>query len=206
MNVDVSTTVLSPTHKGSALLDQRSSIAAAVRQILIALGEDPEREGLRNTPLRVAKMYEELFSGMAEDPRDHLRTQFSDDGHEGIVIVKDIDFHSVCEHHMVPFYGKVHVAYVPRAGRLTGLSKIARVVQTVSRRPQLQERLNTQVVDAIWDVLKPEGVLAVVEAMHMCMVMRGVRSPNSSTLTVVSRGTLETNAVLRAETLKLLRE
>ena len=206
MNVEILPSLMSSAHTDPAALDQRSVIAAAVRQILITLGENPEREGLRDTPLRVAKMYEEIFSGMAEDPRDHLRTQFTEDQHEGIVIVKNISFHSVCEHHLVPFYGNAQVAYIPQAGRLTGLSKIARVVETVARRPQLQERLNTQIVNAIWDVLKPKGVIAVVEAVHMCMVMRGVRSPNSSTITVVARGTLETDPILRAETLKLLRE
>lgn len=185
--------------------EARATIAEAVKQILTAAGEDPQREGLRDTPLRVAKMFEELFSGLAEDPRDHLQTQFSDDQHEDMVIVKDIRFYSVCEHHLVPFFGKAHVAYIPQGGRLTGLSKIARVVQTVARRPQLQERLNSQIVDAMWDALKPKGVLAMVEAEHMCMAMRGIRSPDSSTLTVVSRGTLETDQVLRAETFKLLR-
>ncbi|QWW71166.1 GTP cyclohydrolase I FolE [Rhizobium sp. WYJ-E13] len=205
MNLELPQSLRDVVSSGAVQSDARATIAEAVKQILTAAGEDPQREGLRDTPLRVAKMFEELFSGLAEDPRDHLQTQFSDDQHEDMVIVKDIRFYSVCEHHLVPFFGKAHVAYIPQGGRLTGLSKIARVVQTVARRPQLQERLNSQIVDAMWDALKPKGVLAMVEAEHMCMAMRGIRSPDSSTLTVVSRGTLETDQVLRAETFKLLR-
>ena len=205
MNLELPQSLRDVVSGGAVQSDARATIAEAVKQILTAAGEDPQREGLRDTPLRVAKMFEELFSGLAEDPRDHLQTQFSDDRHEDMVIVKDIRFYSVCEHHLVPFFGKAHVAYIPQGGRLTGLSKIARVVQTVARRPQLQERLNSQIVDAMWDALEPKGVLAVVEAEHMCMAMRGIRSPDSSTLTVVSRGTLETDPVLRAETFKLLR-
>ncbi|MGV2122184.1 GTP cyclohydrolase I FolE [Agrobacterium vitis] len=205
MNIELPQPLRDVAPDGVVQSDARTIIAEAVKQILTAAGEDPQREGLRDTPLRVAKMFEELFSGLEEDPRDHLQTQFSDDRHEDMVIVKDIRFYSVCEHHLVPFFGKAHVAYIPQGGRLTGLSKIARVVQTVSRRPQLQERLNSQIVDAMWDALKPKGVLALVEAEHMCMAMRGIRSPDSSTLTVVSRGTLESDPVLRAETFKLLR-
>lgn len=205
MNLELPQSLRDVVSSGAVQSDARATIAEAVKQILTAAGEDPQREGLRDTPLRVAKMFEELFSGLAEDPRDHLQTQFSDDQHEDMVIVRDIRFYSVCEHHLVPFFGKAHVAYIPQGGRLTGLSKIARVVQTVARRPQLQERLNSQIVDAMWDALKPKGVLAMVEAEHMCMAMRGIRSPDSSTLTVVSRGTLETDQVLRAETFKLLR-
>lgn len=184
----------------------RDTMMKAVRQILLATGEDPEREGLRDTPLRVAKMYEDLFSGLNEDPRDHLLTQFSDDQHEDVVIVKDISFYSMCEHHLIPFFGKAHVAYVPDGGRLTGLSKIARVVHSIARRPQLQERLNSQIVDTIWDVLKPRSVLVKVEAEHLCMAMRGVRTTKSSTITMVARGEYQTNPALRAEALQLLRE
>ncbi|MBY5775428.1 GTP cyclohydrolase I FolE [Rhizobium leguminosarum] len=205
MNFELPQSLRGVVSGGAVQNDARATIAEAVKQILTAAGEDPQREGLRDTPLRVAKMFEELFSGLAEDPRDHLQTQFSDDRHEDMVIVKDIRFYSVCEHHLVPFFGRAHVAYIPQGGRLTGLSKIARVVQTVARRPQLQERLNSQIVDAMWDALEPRGVLAIVEAEHMCMAMRGIRSPDSSTVTVVSRGTLETDPVLRAETFKLLR-
>jgi GTP cyclohydrolase I len=205
MNLDLAKSLKGIPTAQTAQIDARSTIAGAVKQILAAAGENPEREGLRDTPVRVAKMFEELFSGLNEDPRDHLQTQFSDDQHEDMVIVKDIRFFSVCEHHLVPFFGKAHVAYVPNGGRLTGLSKIARVVQTVARRPQLQERLNSQIVDAMWDALEPKGVLAIVEAEHMCMAMRGIRSPDSKTLTIVSRGNLETDPTLRAETFKLLR-
>lgn len=184
----------------------RNTMMKAVREILVATGEDPEREGLRDTPLRVAKMYEELFSGLNEDPRDHLQTQFSDDQHEDVVIVKDISFYSMCEHHLIPFFGKAHIAYVPADGRLTGLSKIARVVHSIARRPQLQERLNSQIVDAIWEVLQPKSVLAKVEAEHLCMAMRGVRTTRSSTVTMVAKGEYQTNPALRAEALQLLRE
>lgn len=205
MNLDLAQSLKGISSTQPSQLEARSTIAGAVKQILAAAGEDPEREGLRDTPVRVAKMFEELFSGLHEDPRDHLQTQFSDDQHEDMVIVKDIRFYSVCEHHLVPFFGKAHVAYIPSGGRLTGLSKIARVVQSIARRPQLQERLNSQIVDAMWDALEPKGVLAIVEAEHMCMAMRGIRSPDSKTLTVVSRGSLETDPALRAETLGLLR-
>lgn len=201
--------VIEVPRSGSAVIDPghgvKHQIMEAVSKMLIALGEDPSREGLRETPSRVAKMYLEVFSGLQEDPRLHLATQFSADAHEDIVIVKDISFFSMCEHHLLPFFGKAHVAYLPQGGRLAGLSKIARVVNTLARRPQLQERLSTQIVDAIWDALKPRGVLVLVEAEHLCMAMRGVRSPNSATVTVVSRGELETDAAQRAETFKLLR-
>ncbi|MEP9380139.1 GTP cyclohydrolase I FolE [Aquabacter sp. CN5-332] len=185
--------------------DVKKKIMDAVTQTLIALGEDPDREGLRETPRRVAKMYLEIFSGLNEDPRKHLTTQFCADGHEDIVIVKDISFFSMCEHHLLPFFGKAHVAYLPQDGRLAGLSKIARVVHTLARRPQLQERLSTQIVEAMWDALRPKGVFVLIEAEHLCMAMRGVRAPNSATLTVVSKGVLETDAAMRAEAFKLLR-
>jgi GTP cyclohydrolase IA len=191
------------SHSGQ---ETKARVMAAVREILIALGEDPTREGLRQTPQRVAKMYLEVFSGLYEDPGEHLRaTQFCDDHHKDIVIVKDISFFSMCEHHLLPFLGKAHVAYLPQEGRLTGLSKIARVVNTLARRPQLQERLSSQIAEAIWGTLNPRGVLVLVEAEHLCMAMRGVQAPHSSTLTVVSKGELETDASLRNETFRLLR-
>lgn len=205
--MNIETAIVPP--EGTSIIctcEQRGAMMKAVREILVATGENPEREGLKDTPLRVAKMYEDLFSGLHEDPRDHLQTQFSDDQHEDVVIVKDISFYSMCEHHLIPFFGKAHVAYVPDGGRLTGLSKIARVVHSIARRPQLQERLNTQIVDAIWDVLKPRSVLAIVEAEHLCMAMRGVRTANSSTKTMVARGEYQTDPNLRAEALLLLRE
>jgi GTP cyclohydrolase I len=205
MNVELSSIPIAAVGPDDRSDSTRLAVAAAVRQILAASGEDPEREGLRETPLRVAKMYEELFSGLKDDACAHLLTQFTADRHESTVVVKDIVFYSVCEHHLVPFFGKAHVAYVPDEGRLTGLSKIARTVQSLARRPQLQERLTTQIVDAVWSTLRPKGALAIVEAEHLCMAMRGVRSPGSSTVTVVSKGTLETDAALRAETIGLLR-
>ncbi|MBR1225108.1 GTP cyclohydrolase I FolE [Bradyrhizobium sp. AUGA SZCCT0176] len=188
------------------LPDARERIAEAVRNILLAIGESPDREGLRDTPARVAKMYLEVLGGLYDDPGVHLKTQFTADQHEHIVIVRDISFFSMCEHHLLPFHGKAHVAYLPEGGRLTGLSKIARVVQTLARRPQLQERLSSQIANTIWDSLAPRGVLVRVEADHMCMAMRGVRSPDSRTITVVSRGVLEADDGLRAETLRLLRD
>jgi GTP cyclohydrolase I len=201
--------VIATSRAGTAAFDPdhdvKSQIMAAVTQVLVALGEDPGREGLRETPSRVAKMYLEVFAGLREDPRLHLATQFCADGHENIVVVKDIAFFSMCEHHLLPFFGKAHVAYLPQGGRLAGLSKIARVVNTLARRPQLQERLSTQIAEAIWDALRPRGVLVLVEAEHLCMAMRGVRSPNSATLTVVSKGELEADAAQRAEAFKLLR-
>ncbi|AHK71543.1 MULTISPECIES: GTP cyclohydrolase I FolE [Gluconobacter] len=185
--------------------DAEVRIAGAVREILEALGENPEREGLLDTPQRVAKMYLEVFSGLHQDPRDHLKTQFSADRHHGAVIVKDIRFHSMCEHHLLPVYGKAHVAYLPAGGRLTGLSKIARLVEGFARRPQLQERLTDQIAQGMEDVLAPEAVLVVIEAEHMCMSMRGVRSPGSTTVTSIARGTWLRDSAARMEIMSLLR-
>ncbi|MBB4342989.1 GTP cyclohydrolase I FolE [Rhizobium leguminosarum] len=181
------------------------SIEKSVRDILIAIGEDPNREGLADTPARVAKMYMEVFSGLAEDPSNHFETTFSADQHEDMVIVKDITFYSMCEHHLLPFFGRAHIAYLPEDGRLAGLSKVARLVRSVARKPQLQERLSTQCVEILWKSLRPRGVLAVVEAEHLCMAMRGVNAPGSTTVTVVSRGEFEKNSALREEALRLLR-
>ena len=153
----------------------RTQIEEAVRLILEAIGEDPNREGLLDTPKRVAKMYEEVFSGLNQDPKEYFETIFSED-HEELVLVKDIPFYSVCEHHLVPFYGKAHIAYYPRNGKVTGLSKLARAVEAVSRRPQLQERITRVVADSIFEKLDPHGVMVVIEAEHMCMTMRGVKN------------------------------
>lgn len=183
---------------------QREAIMKAVSDILAALGEDTAREGLRDTPLRVAKMYQEVFSGRNEDPRAHLETVFQEDGHEDVVIVKDILFHTMCEHHLLPFFGRAHIAYLPAGGRLTGLSKLARVVDTVSRRPQLQERLTDDIADAIDDALAPKGVMVMVEAEHMCMAMRGIKAHGSKTITLVTRGLFDEDRDRRAETLALL--
>lgn len=178
-------------------------IEAAVRMILEGIGEDPNREGLVDTPKRVARMYAEVFAGLHEDPSRHLKVQFSED-HEEMVIVKDIPIYSMCEHHLVPFYGKAHVAYIPRSGKVTGLSKLARVVEGYARRPQLQERLTSQVAEAIMDVLEPRGVLVVIEAEHMCMTMRGVKKAGSRTLTSAVRGVFKTNQATRAEGFALI--
>ncbi|MCZ0754434.1 GTP cyclohydrolase I FolE [Anoxybacillus sp. J5B_2022] len=179
-------------------------IEHAVRLILEAIGEDPNREGLLDTPKRVAKMYAEVFSGMNEDPKEHFQTIFSEE-HEELVLVKDIPFFSMCEHHLVPFFGVAHVAYIPRGGKVTGLSKLARAVEAVARRPQLQERITATVADAIMETLEPYGAMVVVEAEHMCMTMRGVKKPGAKTVTMAVRGTLETDHAARAEVLSLIK-
>ncbi len=153
----------------------REQIEQAVRLIIEAVGEDPNREGLVDTPKRVAKMYEEVFSGLNEDPKEHFETVFSEE-HEELVLVKDIPFYSMCEHHLVPFFGKAHVAYIPKDGRVTGLSKLARAVEVIAKRPQLQERITATVADSIMEKLLPHGAMVMVEAEHMCMTMRGVKN------------------------------
>ncbi len=179
-------------------------IRNAVHEILLAIGENPDREGLLQTPERVARMYQELFSGIGDDPKRHLIKQFTEDKHGEMVIVRDIPFASMCEHHMMPFIGKAHVAYIPAEGRITGLSKIARVVEGYSHRLQLQERLTTEVADALMEVLQPQGVLVVIEAEHMCMTIRGVKKPGSQTVTSAVRGIFHKN-VTRSEALELIR-
>ncbi len=180
-------------------------IEAAVKEILFAIGEDPAREGLIDTPKRIAKMYEEIFAGLNEEPSEHLKVNFSEENHEELVLVKDIPFYSVCEHHFVPFFGKAHVGYIPRGGRLTGLSKLARVVDTVAKRPQLQERITSTIADTIQDVLDPQGVIVVVEAEHMCMTMRGIKKPGSRTITSAVRGIFKTDAKARSEAMSLIK-
>jgi GTP cyclohydrolase IA len=176
---------------------------AAVRELLLAVGEDPDREGLRATPGRVARAYEELFSGMRLTPADVLTTTF-DIGHDELVLVKDIEVWSHCEHHLLPFTGVAHVGYIPNAdGRITGLSKLARLVDVFARRPQVQERLTTQVADSLMDILKPRGVIAVFECEHLCMTMRGVRKPGARTVTSAVRGQLRDPAT-RAEAMSLI--
>jgi GTP cyclohydrolase IA len=182
----------------------RTQIEEAVRQIISAIGEDPEREGLLDTPKRVAKMYEEVFSGLNEDPKQHFETIFSED-HEELVLVKDIPFYSMCEHHLVPFFGKAHVAYIPKNGRVTGLSKLARAVEAVAKRPQLQERITSTIADSIMEKLDPHGVMVVVEAEHMCMTMRGVKKPGSKTVTTAVRGLYAEDSVARSEVLSLIK-
>jgi GTP cyclohydrolase I len=177
-------------------------IERAVRMILEAVGEDPDREGLRETPARIGRLYAELFSGLGQDPQQQLKI-FADEEHEELVLVKDIPFYSMCEHHLLPFFGKAHVAYIPRKGRLAGLSKLARVVEVCSHRPQVQERLTSQVADALMRGLKPQGVLVIVEAEHLCMTMRGVRKPGSKMVTSAIRGIFN-QAVPRAEVMALI--
>ena len=182
----------------------RAQIEEAVRLILEAIGEDPNREGLIDTPKRVAKMYEEVFSGLNQDPKEYFETVFGED-HEELVLVKDIPFYSMCEHHLVPFFGRAHVAYIPKNGKVTGLSKLARAVEAVSRRPQLQERITSTVADSIVETLEPYGVMVVIEAEHMCMTMRGVKKPGSKTITSAVRGTFLQDATARAEVLSLIK-
>lgn len=179
-------------------------IEYAVRLILEAIGDDPNREGVLETPGRVAKMYEEIFSGMNEDPKEHVKKVFGED-HEELVLVKDIPFYSMCEHHLVPFYGVAHVAYIPQGGRVTGLSKLARTVDSVAKKPQLQERITSTVADILTEVLEPHGVMVVVEAEHMCMTMRGVKKPGAKTITSAVRGTFAKDNVSRQEVLSLLK-
>jgi GTP cyclohydrolase IA len=176
---------------------------AAVRELLLAVGEDPDREGLQATPRRVARAYEELFAGLRLTPTDVLTTTF-DIGHDELVLVKDIEVWSHCEHHLLPFTGVAHVGYIPNAdGRITGLSKLARLVDVFARRPQVQERLTTQVADSLMDILSPRGVIAVFECEHLCMTMRGVRKPGARTVTSAVRGQLRDPAT-RAEAMSLI--
>ena len=180
------------------------AIEEAVRNILIAIGEDPEREGLRETPERVARMYAEIFDGVQRDPGDVVDSFFGDEHYQEIVMVRDIPFYSNCEHHLVPFHGKAHVAYIPQ-GRVTGLSKLARLIEGFARRPQMQERLTAQVADTLMERLEPLGVMVVIEAEHLCMSMRGVRKPGSITVTSAVRGSLATNPSTRAEAIALMK-
>ena len=178
-------------------------VARAVREILEAIGEDPSREGLRETPRRIAEMYEELFAGLHQDPREVLSTGFQEP-HREMVILKNIPFYSLCEHHFLPFHGRAHVGYVPE-GRIAGASKIARAVDILARRPQLQERLTGQIADAIMEGLSPDGVAVVIEAEHLCMTMRGVQKPGTTLVTSAIRGGFRRRAVTRAEFLALVR-
>jgi GTP cyclohydrolase I len=179
-------------------------IEAAVREILIAVGEDPDRPGLVDTPARVARAYAETFAGLAQDPYEVLATTFDED-HDELVLVKDIPMYSTCEHHLVPFHGVAHVGYIPGAdGRVTGLSKLARLVEVYARRPQVQERMTRQVADALYEALKPQGVIVVIEAEHLCMAMRGIRKPGAITMTSAVRGIFRDNAATRSEAMGLI--
>ena len=179
-------------------------IEAAVREFLIAIGEDPDREGLLETPDRVARACEEIFGGMQEDPGVHLLKQFNEPGNEDMVIVKDIPFSSMCEHHLLPFTGLAHVCYLPNDGKITGLSKIARCVSGFARRPQLQERLTNQIADAVEERLGARGVLVVLQAEHTCMNMRGIKAAGSETVTSAVRGWFKTDLKAREEALNLI--
>jgi GTP cyclohydrolase I len=179
-------------------------VEAAVRELLAGIGEDPSREGLRETPARVARAWAEAVSGLGRDPREVLSTTF-DEGHDEMVLVKDIELWSLCEHHLVPFFGVAHVGYIPNErGEITGLSKLARLVDLYAKRPQVQERLTTQVADAIEAALRPRGVIVVVQAEHLCMSMRGVRKPGAKTVTSAVRGLFRDSQPTRAEALSLL--
>ena len=181
----------------------KSKIEAGVKLILEAIGEDVGREGLKETPRRVANMYEEIFSGADCDPRNFLQVSFTE-FHDELVLVKDIPIYSLCEHHLLPFYGKAHVAYIPRGGKVVGISKLARVAEVYARRPQVQERLTSQIADCIYDTLNPFGVGVIIEAEHMCMTMRGVKKPGAITVTSAVRGLFESRSETRAELFSLI--
>jgi GTP cyclohydrolase I len=181
-----------------------AKIKTAVASIIEAIGEDPNREGLAGTPERVAEMYAELFMGMGEDPAEELKIGF-EIGHREMVILRDIPFYSMCEHHLLPFYGVAHIGYIPNEeGRITGISKLARVVEIIAKRPQLQERMTTEIADAIVDGIKPDGVAVVVQAEHLCMIMRGIKKPGSNVITSAIRGIFKRKAASRAEFFSLI--
>lgn len=189
---------------GRPVFDQQRA-EAAVRELLLACGEDPERDGLQETPARVARTYREMFAGMFTDPDDVLGRTF-DEGHDELVLVKDIPMYSTCEHHLVPFHGIANVGYIPnRDGRVTGLSKLARLVDLYAKRPQVQERLTSQIADALVRRLEPRGAIVVIDAEHLCMAMRGIRKPGATTTTSAVRGLFKTSASSRAEALELMK-
>ena len=181
-----------------------AEIRAAVASIIKAIGEDPQREGLVGTPARMAEMYAELFAGLNMDPKEELKAGF-EEGHREMVILRDIPFYSMCEHHLLPFYGVAHIGYIPNAeGRVVGVSKLARVVEIIAKRPQLQERMTTQIADAIVDGIKPDGVAVIIQAEHLCMIMRGTKKPGSAIVTSALRGTFRTKPETRTEFFSLL--
>ena len=187
----------------SSVVD-KPAVEAAIHQLILALGEDPNREGLQHTPHRIAAMYEEILQGVHQDPREVLRVAF-EENHQEMVIVRDISFHSLCEHHFMPFYGSFHVGYIPR-GRVVGISKLARVVEILARRPQLQERLTSQIADIVMEELDASGVAVVGQAEHLCMTMRGVRKPGTKVVTSANRGAFRNQEATRLEFLALLRD
>lgn len=181
-----------------------AKIEAGVRMILEGVGEDPDREGLIETPARVARMYEEIFAGMNQDPHDLFEKLF-DEHHQEMVLVREIPFYSMCEHHLAPFFGQAHIAYIPgKEGKVCGLSKLARLVDLYAKRPQIQERLTSQIADTLVEELNPEGVMVVLEAEHMCMTMRGVKKPGSKTTTSAARGCFLSNQATRSEAMSLI--
>ncbi|GEL03982.1 GTP cyclohydrolase I FolE [Rummeliibacillus sp. G93] len=181
-----------------------NKIEQAVKMILEAVGENPDREGLLDTPKRVAKMYAEMFQGLHIDAREYFKTVFHEE-HNEVVLVKDIPFYSMCEHHLVPFYGKAHIAYLPKDGVVAGLSKLARTVETISHRPQLQERITSEIAETMMEMLEPEGVYVVVEAEHMCMTMRGIKKPGAKTVTSSAKGIFSEDDVKRQEILSFIK-
>lgn len=182
----------------------KERIQNAVREILIAVGEDPDREGLVETPKRVANMYEEIFAGLTEDPKQHIKL-FNEHSNDEMVIVKDIPFYSMCEHHLLPFFGKAHIGYIPSDNKIIGLSKLARIVDNFAKKPQVQERLTSDIADFLNDNLQPKGVAVIMEAEHMCMTMRGARAAGAKTQTSALRGIMRSDAKTRAEVLSLLK-
>jgi len=178
-------------------------IENAVREILLAVGEDPDRAGLLDTPARVARMYAEVFWGLHRDIKKDIKV-FNEPGNDEMILIGDIPFYSMCEHHLLPFFGKAHVVYIPREGRILGLSKVARIVDTLSRKPQLQERLTSEIADTVLEAVNPQSVCVVIEAEHLCMTMRGIRKPGSKTVTSAMRGGCRSDAKTRAEALSLI--
>jgi GTP cyclohydrolase IA len=202
--VEVVRRTAAPTARSIDLEFDLARIERAIREILLAIGEDPERDGLRDTPARVARAYAEQFAGMGMRPADVLTTVFDAD-HDEMVLVKDIELYSTCEHHLVPFFGRAHLGYIPNEkGQITGLSKLARLVDLYARRPQVQERMTSQIADALMDTLEPRGVVVIIEAEHLCMSMRGVRKPGAKTVTSAVRGCFLSSKSTRAEAMSLL--
>lgn len=180
-----------------------AAVERAIRDLLTAMGEDPNRDGLRDTPQRLGRSYAELLEGYSIDPRTHLERLFPVE-HDDLVLVKDIAFHSLCEHHLLPFYGRAHVGYIPKGKRVTGLSKLARLVDGYAHRLQVQERLTQQITQAVWEKLEPQGVIVVLQAEHMCMSLRGVKRPGTQTITSAVRGVMETSLATRQEAMSLI--
>ena len=181
----------------------KERVKAAIRELLSAIGDNPDREGLKETPDRFARMCEEIFAGMYKDPRDEIKT-FREDNHEEMILVKDVPLYSICEHHLLPFIGVAHVVYLPKKGKIMGLSKIARIVDLTAKKPQLQERLTSEIADIIMQTIDPIGAAVVIEAEHLCMTMRGIKKPGSKTVTSALRGSLKTDARTRYEAMALI--